>query len=51
LFAFLTIYLITWPWYSALFFFLPKYGVVKKYYQFAVIIDDILLSVCCFIYL
>jgi hypothetical protein len=39
-FVFLTIYLITWPWY-----FLPKYGVVKKYYQFAEIIDDVLLSV------
>ena len=26
-------------------FFLPKYGVVKKYYLFAVIIDDVLLLV------
>ena len=25
--------------------FLPKYGVVKKYYEFAVIIDDVLLLV------
>jgi hypothetical protein len=24
---------------------MPKYGVVKKYYQFAVIVDDVLLLV------